>query len=158
MGTLLVPIVKIPAIIIKSQVVLEIDLHTVGAPPASHLFPEGVDPDRRATTSAQDLRAKEKLPAVYQIPDIVRIFHPLVYLLIWASDAVCNAHAHSPELLFAGLASPVFRSLQRRTAVFKFYLHVFLSVLVIVSPDCGKLVAWRLPLVAWRLTPDPTAN
>ena len=43
------------AIIIKSYVVLEVVFEAIAAPPAGHLFPEGVDPDRRAATSAQDL-------------------------------------------------------------------------------------------------------
>ena len=104
MGTLLVPIVHVPAIIIEAQVITEADVNTVPAPVTFYLFRPGVDPYRRATSCTQDLGTQVTLLTVYQVPDIIGIFHPLMCLIIRAGDAVCNADAHPAQLLFAGLA------------------------------------------------------
>ena len=61
MGTGLVPI-HLLAIIVQSNVVLKVVFEAIAAPPASDLFSEGVDPDRRAASCYQDLRAHVTFP------------------------------------------------------------------------------------------------
>ena len=103
MGTLLVPIVKISAIIIEAKVIGKANVNFVRAPVTSNLVVEGVDPDRRSATSAKDLRAQVLLIPINQIPDAIRILHPGANLLIWAGNAVCNVDTHPAKLPFAGL-------------------------------------------------------
>ena len=118
MGTGLVPI-HLLAIIVQIQIVSEGHRYTVRAPVTFDLVVPGVHPDRRAASCHQDLCSHETLLPVYQIPDVVRAFHPVVSCLLTllscfffsdhlrAGDAVRNVCAHPAKLLFACLPVPV---------------------------------------------------
>ena len=148
---LLCAAIHLLAIIIQSNVVLEVVFEAIAAPPASHLFPEGIHPDRRAASCYQDLRAHKTLLTVHQIPDVVRTFHPVAgclrtllqppelffgCYLLRVGDAVRNVLAHPAKLLFACLA-------------FLFYCtHFFLSVISYIILVWTTCQACRLVLEA----------
>ena len=131
-GTLLVPI-DLLAIIIEAQVITEANVNTVPAPITFYLFRPGVDPDRRATSSTQDLGTQVTFVPVHQVPDVIRIFHPGVYLLIWAGDAVGNVDAHPAKLLFACLLS------------FNALMHLLHMMKLTMSGLCSRLSRAALP-------------
>ena len=118
MGTGLVPI-HFLAIIVQSQVVYERLTDLVTAPVTFNLFRVRVDPDRRAASCHQDLRAHVLFPAVHIVAYVVSAFHPVAGCLrtllqlselffgcdlLRAGDGVCNVLTHPAKLLFACLS------------------------------------------------------